>query len=48
MTAAEIVAAIDLRFRSANSVEVERAYIRREEWATLKEALRATKGGEGP
>ena len=48
MTAAEIVAAIDLRFRSANSVEVERAYIRREEWATLKEALRGLREGRTP
>lgn len=32
---------IDLRFRSGNSVDIQRAFIPREEWEALKDALRA-------
>lgn len=35
MTTEEIIKAMELRFTSANSVPVERAHIRADEWKTL-------------
>lgn len=39
MSLIELIALIDARFRSANSVPVQRAPLKADEWAEIKEAL---------
>lgn len=46
MSIPELIELIDARFRSANAVPVSRAPIKAEEWATLREALLKSNGGE--
>lgn len=41
---AALLAAIDLRFKSGNSVPVERAYIKASEWQELRTAIARAMG----
>lgn len=38
----EVVARMDSKFRSANSIPVQRAPITANEWAIIREAIKAT------